>query len=170
MFWAAARLQPQRERLALHCLTTERGFTTYAPRISDQRLVRGRTIETHPLLFAGYAFVLIVAHWYDAAYAPGVIGLVGGNGGPSHVPDGVIAALRRREGPDGLVVLPTKRKANGFRRGERLHIVRGALQGLDGLYQGQAPHERVRVLLSLLGAPRVIELAADDVRRIGRRR
>jgi len=49
-FWAAAQLQPQRDQLALHCLKLF-GFETYAPRLRDQRTIRGRKVIKTPLLF-----------------------------------------------------------------------------------------------------------------------
>jgi hypothetical protein len=57
-YWAAAQLQPQRDQLALHCLKLF-GFETYAPRLRDQRTIRGRKVIKTPLLFPGYVFVLI---------------------------------------------------------------------------------------------------------------
>jgi hypothetical protein len=38
-----------------------------------------------------------------------------------------------------------------------------------GFYQGMAPHERVRILLSILGAARTIELPYDDIEKMQRR-
>ena len=52
-FWAAAQLQPQRDQLALHCLNLF-GFETYAPRLRDQRTIRGRKVIKTPLLFPAY--------------------------------------------------------------------------------------------------------------------
>ena len=49
-YWTAAQLQPQRDRLALHCLKLF-GFETYAPRLRDRRIVRGRKVVGTPLLF-----------------------------------------------------------------------------------------------------------------------
>ena len=36
-YWAVARLQPHRERLALHCLGLA-GFTVYLPRLRSERV------------------------------------------------------------------------------------------------------------------------------------
>ena len=44
-----------------------------------------------------------------------------------------------------------------------LHGFEPALAGLAGLYAGQAPRERVLILLSLLGAARQVALPAADV-------
>jgi Transcription termination factor nusG len=74
-FWAAAQLQPQRDQLALHCLKLF-GFETYAPRLRDQRTIRGSKVIKTPLLFPGYAFVLIELQWSQARWSPGVVRLV----------------------------------------------------------------------------------------------
>jgi len=71
-FWAAAQLQPQRDQLALHCLKLF-GFETYAPRLRDQRTIRGRKVIKTPLLFPGYVFVLIELQWNQARWSPGVV-------------------------------------------------------------------------------------------------
>jgi hypothetical protein len=35
--------------------------------------------------------------------------------------------------------------------------------GLFGLYAGQPPHDRIKVLMQILGAARLIEFAVGDV-------
>jgi Transcription termination factor nusG len=75
-FWSACRLQPQRDRLALHFLA-QAGFETYAPRVHSERLFRGRAIESQPrLLFGTYVFMLIVTQWHAVNCTPGVVRLV----------------------------------------------------------------------------------------------
>lgn len=126
----------------------------------DHSLWRGRVGAPRPvLLFSTYIFVRIEVQWSEAARAPGVKRLV----------DRIIEELRRREGPDGFIQLPKKPPPAGLRRGDRVHVIRGAFQGLSGLYQRQASHERVKILLSLLGASRMVELPSDDVERPQRR-
>src|SRR5215472_15305086 len=56
MYWCAARLQPHREALALHCLGLA-GYETYYPRLRDRRIRHGRRVELRPALFPGYAFI-----------------------------------------------------------------------------------------------------------------
>ena len=92
-YWAAARFQPKFERLALHFLRLS-GFEVHAPRLREQRIARGRKIEVTPLLFPGYAFIVIELQWHAAHRAPGTNGLVMNGGGPAHVPDNVIAELK----------------------------------------------------------------------------
>jgi hypothetical protein len=67
--------------------------------------------------------------------------------GPAKVPDRAIAELKGRE-RNGLVELPPP---PGFHRGDTVRITRGILTGRLALFEGQRPHERVAVLLQLLG-------------------
>src|SRR5215813_8554952 len=89
MYWCAARLQPHREALALHCLGLA-GYETYYPRLRDRRIRHGRKIELRPALFPGYCFVLIQLQWHTARWAPGTLGLIMDGIQPAKVPDPVI--------------------------------------------------------------------------------
>jgi transcriptional antiterminator RfaH len=154
-YWCCAQLEARRERLPLHCLSKVNGFETYSPRIRPARARRGD--DTRPL-FPGYCFVLIVLQLHAARWAPGVTRIVLDGGMPARVPDGVIDELRARE-HNGLVVLPERELV----RGTPVRIVRGPFRELEGLYAGQAPHERVAVLLARLGR---VTLPKDDVKPI----
>jgi transcriptional antiterminator RfaH len=145
-FWACAQLQPQRERLALHCLALA-GYAVYRPLLRQHRVSRGRRIETTPALFPGYAFVLIELQWHAARWAPGVVRIVLDGMAPAHVPDSVIDEIRSRE-RGGLVELPRRELAQV---GEAVRVTRGPFQGQLGIYAGMKPRERVEVLLAVLG-------------------
>jgi transcription antitermination factor NusG len=156
-YWCCAQVDCRRERLALHCLDLA-GYQTYVPRI---RSPRGGSVA----LFPSYAFVLIELQWHAARWAPGVTRLIQ-NGGeePAHVPDAVIDGLRGREGRNGLIVLPPPAlSAPRFKSGAKVRITTGPLVGCLGLLDGMRPHQRIAVLLELLGSTRPIETAAADV-------
>jgi transcriptional antiterminator RfaH len=155
-FWACAQLQPQRERLALHCLALA-GYATYLPRLRQHRVSRGRRIETTPALFPGYAFVLVELQWHAARWAPGVTRIVLDGAAPAKVPDAVIDEIRSRE-CNGLVELPPRLK-----RGDPVRVLKGPFEGHLAIYAGMAPHERVAVLLALLGGRQRVTLPRGDV-------
>jgi transcription antitermination factor NusG len=157
-YWCAARVDANRERLAIHCLGLA-GFTTYFPHLREQRIVRGRKVEIHPALFPNYGFVLVVSGWWHARWCPGVQSLVS-NGGrePARVPEAVIAGIRARE-VNGLVELPKRNP----RPGDPVRVICGPLSGLEGLYAGQAPHERVAILLTLLGSLQRVTLPENQI-------
>lgn len=77
---------------------------------------------------------------------------------PATVDNAVIEELRKRE-RHGLVELPDHGET--FLRNQAVRIKEGPFSGLSGLYQGQSSHERVKVLLSFMGAETVCNV---DVR------
>jgi transcriptional antiterminator RfaH len=155
-YWACAQLEANRERLALHCLGL-RGFEVYLPRLRVKHVVPARkTGAQAPALFPGYAFVLIELQWHAARWSPGIIRLVLDGDRPAKVPDKVIADLKGRE-RNGLVELPPP---PGFHRGDTVRITRGLFYGQLAVFDGMRPHERVAVLLQLLGR---VELPKGDI-------
>lgn len=156
MYWACARLELHRERIAQHFLQLA-GFETYLPRLRERRRRNGRVIERRPLLFPSYGFVLLVDGWWQARWCAGVAGLIMNGAQPACVADSIIDEIRSRE-RDELVELAPR-----LQRGDQVRILRGPFREQLALYQGQAPHERVAVLLSLLGGQRRITVPKDDV-------
>jgi transcriptional antiterminator RfaH len=157
-YWAVARLAPHQERLALNHLARA-GFATYLPRLREWRRSHGRKIETRPPLFPGYAFFVVESQWHAARWSIGVLGLIMDGLRPARVADGVISEIRARE-RNGLVELPRR---EGLKVGDQVRVLVGPLQGQLGLYQGQRPHERVLVLLALLGGQQRVELPKDSI-------
>ena len=157
-YWCAARLQPNREALALHCLGLA-GYETYFPRLRDRRIRAGRKIEVRAPLFPGYAFVLIQLQWHAARWAPGTLGLIMDGVGPAHVFDNVIAEIRGRE-VDGLIELAPP---PALRRGARVRILRGPFTSHLAVYADMKPRQRVEILLRLLGGEQRVTLAKKDI-------
>jgi transcriptional antiterminator RfaH len=122
---------------------------SYLPRI------RARKLKT-AALFPGYAFVLIELQWHSARWSPGVPRLVLDGMQPAKVPDKVITELKGRE-RNGLVELPSPL---GLRRGDTVRITCGVFAGQLAVFNGMRAHERVAVLLQLLGR---VELPKGDI-------
>ena len=162
MYWCCAQIEPFRERLALHCLGLN-GFEIYCPRLREQVRMRGRKIVRTPLLFPGYAFVLVVSAWWSARWSPGVRRLVMDGEVPAHVPDAVIAEIRSRE-RNGLVELP---KPRGLAPGTRVRVISGPLSAQIGLLASLRPRERVVCLLNLLGGQQRVELSRSAIEAVG---
>jgi transcription antitermination factor NusG len=159
VYWACAQLEAHRERLALHCLGLA-GFTTYLPRLRVKRLTRTRKMSVSmPALFPGYCFVWIELQWHSARWCPGVIRLVLDGIQLAKVPDGVIDGIRSRE-RDGLIDIA---KPPQFVPGMRVQVLQGPLQNQIGLLTALRPHERVLVLLRLLGGQQRVELAQGAI-------
>jgi transcription antitermination factor NusG len=78
---------------------------------------------------------------------------------PAHVPDAVIAEIKSRE-RNGFVELP---KPRGLAPGTRVRVVSGPLSEQIGMLAVLRPHERVLVLLQLLGGERPVELGHNAI-------
>ena len=160
MYWACAQLEPNRTRLALHCLNKVTGYEIYNPQVREQRFRRyGRKIMGVSQLFPAYVFVLIVSGWWDARWSPGVVRLIMDGLVPAHVPDAVISEIRSRE-RGGFVELL---KPRGLKPGTRVRVVSGPLSEQIGMLAALRPHERVLVLLQMLGGQQRVELAQNVI-------
>ena len=109
-YWAVAQLQPSRTALALNLLAKE-GFTVYAPKIREQRIIRQRRTKVISALFPGDAFVWML-QWHAACSCPGVVRLVMDGLRPAKVPETVIRDIRDRE-RGGMIVLPRSEPKRG---------------------------------------------------------
>jgi transcriptional antiterminator RfaH len=157
-YWACARLEPHRERLALHCLGLA-GYATYLPRIRERRLSHGRRIEVRPPLFPGYAFFVVEAQWHSARWSVGVLGLIMNGLQPAKVSDRVIDEIRGRE-RNGLIELAPP---PSLRRGARVRILAGPFRDHLAIFADMKPRERVEILLQLLGGEQRVTLAKKDI-------
>jgi transcriptional antiterminator RfaH len=163
-FWAVARTEPQREKVAQHFLRLAH-FETYLPLIISLQTTNGRKVDIRRPLFPSYIFIWIVDHqWWSARWCPGVATMImgGADGGPAHLHDDVIREIRAREPPtgSGVVRLP---KPPRLRLRQPVRILSGSFVGRIGLYDGMASHQRERVLLDLLGQKVPITLPSADV-------
>jgi transcriptional antiterminator RfaH len=157
--WACAQVEPRRERLASYCLGLA-GYEIYQPLLREQRRSRhGRKITVTPPLFPGYLFLWVVSGWWNARWSPGVVRLIMDGLQPARVPDAVIGEIRGRE-RNGFVELPRPR---GLMPGMRVKVLQGPLHHQIGMLAALRPHERVLVLLQLLGGERPVELARSAI-------
>jgi transcriptional antiterminator RfaH len=157
-YWCCAQTEPAREAAATHFLQLN-GYQVYLPRLRLVRSRRGRKVESRPPLFPSYLFVLITAGWWNARWCPGIVRPLTAGDMPMPVPDSLITEIKSRE-RGGLVELPRREK---FKAGDRVKVLRGPFADHFGLYAGQRPHERVLVLLALLGGQQRVELPKDSI-------
>jgi len=92
-----------------------------------------------------------------------LLGLIMGGTQPARVPDSVIAEIRARE-RGGLVDLPRREV---FLTGEAVRVIQGPFAGHLALFAGQRPHDRVSVLLALLGGQQRVERPRDGIEAVG---
>lgn len=147
--WYVAQTQVRGEERARANLEHQ-GFRTYLPRYRREiRHARRREVVRAPL-FPGYIFVRFdpaAARWRSVNGTFGVSRLVCHGDQPAALPPGVVEEIAAREGQDGLIPLAPR----AFRKGEALRIVSGALADCLGFFERMADHDRVILLLDLLG-------------------
>jgi len=159
-YWCCVQTAPAREAAAEHFLRLAGYGQIYLPRLRIVSRRQGCRIVQKLPLFPNYLFLLVTAGWWAARWCPHVARIIT-NGGvePAHVPDELIESIRRRE-VDGAVELPRR---DGFKAGERVRVLTGPFEGCLGLYAEMRPHERVLVLLALLGGEQRVELARENI-------
>ncbi len=128
------------------------GFEYYCPWFS-QKIPNKKPIRRP--LFPRYIFILIDKVWYSLQGTRGITRVLLGLDGPQTIPSDIIGALRAREGKDGLISLQPAPK---FRSGQSVKASHGPLVGHALIYDGMLSHDRVRVLMELLGRKVCVEI------------
>jgi transcriptional antiterminator RfaH len=158
--WYVVQTQPLAEGKAAAHLARQ-GFEAYLPRYLKRRRHARRVENVLVPLFPRYLFVTIdmaAQRWRSVQSTVGVSRLVCNGNDPAPVADRVIAALKLREGTDGVIRLDPPPR---FAPGEQVRIVDGVFAACLGLYDGMTDRDRVAILLDLLG--RKVRVFVDDL-------
>jgi transcription antitermination factor NusG len=141
--WVAVAVMGGREAWA--AINVERqGARAYAPMLPPKK-------DRPRPLFPGYIFAHIAERWRFLQGTFGVRQVVMCGAYPAIVPPGLVDGLRASEDKRGFIVLPELSTAK-FRQGDRIRVRLGYPFGGElVVYQGDAPAQRARVLLDLLG-------------------
>lgn len=147
----------------------EAGFAVWLPECMVRRQLRRRVMTLKGPLFPGYLFAHLDLESDDAERdewgfvegVPGVDRLLRrvGSDMPCALSDAQIAQLRAMAADGGgLIVIDDEQVRRAFKRDQPVLIEDGAFAGWRGLYVGIASRERVKILLDVLGAARVVKL------------
>ncbi len=160
--WYAAYTQPNAEAKAVDQLQRQ-GYGVYLPAYRRWiRHARKRVFVSRPL-FPRYLFVgvdRLTQLWRPIRSTVGVVGLVTGGDDPIPVAPAIIETLRRREGEGAFDLLSPVQK---LRSGDAVRVTEGPFEHVVGRLVGLADHERVHILLDLLGRTVRAEVAARVV-------
>jgi transcriptional antiterminator RfaH len=160
--WYVVQTQVNGEAKAAQNLLRQ-GFDIYLPRyLKRRRHARKVDFAARPL-FPRYMFVAIdmaTQRWRSIQSTFGVSRLVTNGDDPAIVPEGVIHALKAREDDKGFVRLDSK---PAFAPGDKVRVLAGAFTDNAGLFSGLADHDRVSILLDMLGRKVRVLLDADMV-------
>ena len=158
--WYVVQTQPNAESKAVAHLNRQ-GFESYLPRYLKRRRHARKIESVLAPLFPRYLFVAVdmaTQRWRAIQSTTGVSRLVCNGDEPACVPDGIVDALKFREGENGAIQLDTPPR---FSPGAPVRIVDGAFENCLGLYESVADRDRVAILLDLLG--RKVRVYVEDL-------
>ena len=139
------------------------GYEIYLPRyLKCRRHARKTEFVARPL-FPRYLFVAVdiaAQRWRSIQSTSGVSHLVTHGNEPATVPQGVVSALKAREDANGFVKLDVGRK---FAPGDKVRVLDGVFMDSAGIFDGVADHDRVAILLEMLGGKIRVHLDAGLV-------
>jgi transcriptional antiterminator RfaH len=160
--WFVVQTQVNGEAKAARNLLHQ-GYDVYLPRyLTRRRHARKVDLVARPL-FPRYMFVAIdmaTQRWRSIHSTIGVSHLVCNGDDPAPVPEGVVAALMAREDDSGFIKMELK---PAFAPGDEVRVLVGAFMDSAGLFIGIADHDRVSILLDMLGRKVRVLLDADMV-------
>ena len=160
--WYVVRTQVNGEVKAARNLLRQ-GYDIYLPRYLKRRRHARKVDFVAQPLFPRYIFVAIdmaTQRWRSIQSTFGVSRLVCNGDDPALVPDGVVPALRAREDDKGFVKMEVR---PAFAPGDKVRVLAGAFMDSAGLFNGLADHDRVSILLDMLGRKVRVLLDADLV-------
>lgn len=138
-------------------------FEVYLPRYLKRRRHARKSDFTAKPLFPRYMFVAIdmaTQRWRSIQSTFGVSRLVSNGDDPATVPEGVVHALKAREDDKGFIRMDFRPV---FAPGDKVRVLAGAFMDSTGMFNGMADHDRVSILLDMLGRKVRVLLDADMV-------
>jgi transcriptional antiterminator RfaH len=157
--WIVLRTRAYREAFAEEKVA-ELGIETYLPRILERQRRQDQKLAVAAPLFPTYMFAL-VDQWRCLLSVFGVVGVIMRGSEPEFMPSREIVRLRSLQTADGLVQLP--KPPPEIAPGNEVRILKGPFIDHVGLVAGMREHERVRVLLDLLGRKTDVLIASSDL-------
>jgi transcriptional antiterminator RfaH len=164
-YWVLVRTQPGKENWARENIERQGCRDLYLPQFSEVVLAgrkeKHREVRIRPL-FPSYLFVQVETQWRFLLGTFGVSGIVQVGQAPAIVPPQVVEALKKREGMDGLIVLP-RPKIVRYRLHQSVKVVDGIFEGHVGIFEGSPAPDRVKVLLDILGRKTSVLLGEESI-------
>jgi transcriptional antiterminator RfaH len=157
--WHVVQVHPHAEsRAQMHLV--RQGFATYLPRYLKRRRHARRTEIVPAPLYPSYLFVTFnpaIHRWRSIHSTVGVARLVCNGEVPAVIDGSIIDGLKRRENDQGFIQLGRRSQ---FAPGDKVRVREGVFSDCLGLFESMGDHERVAILLELLG--RKVRVVLDE--------
>ena len=128
----------------------------------NRRRHRGRYLHLIEPMFPRYLFIHLsdlTDNWGPIRSTLGVTNFVRFGEQPGRVPDGLVTALKVREGAKGYIESETPE----MRAGDRVRICEGPMAGYEGLFHCKTSKERVILLLEIAGQLARVQIDAGHI-------
>lgn len=139
------------------------GYEIYLPRYLKRRRHARKTDFVARPLFPRYLFVAVdkaTHRWRSIQSTVGVSHLIANGNEPAVVPEPIVAALKAREDAKGFVKMGVGEK---LAPGDKVRVLTGVFMDSAGIFDGVLDHDRVAILLEMLGGRVRVHLEADLV-------
>lgn len=147
--WYLVYTKVRQEKVAQTNLERQ-GYAVYLPLVRQVRRRLGRRVSVIGAMFPRYLFVRLDSdtdNWAPIRSTLGVVSIVRFGHEPARVPDRFVDYLRSREDEKGIQTVAV----DELKPGMRVRVTEGSLMGFEGVYQARTGHERVVVLLEIMG-------------------
>jgi len=160
--WHALHTRHQHEKTIAQTLSNK-GHDIFLPLYQATHNWRNRPRQLQLPLFPCYVFVQGgMDRKMQIMSTPGIIGIVRCGTAPAIVPPEQVAAVRRMVENSSQV-----EPCEFLKRGDRVMVISGPLQGVDGILIRTKGVFRLIVSLEILGRSAAVEIDVSRVRRIG---
>ncbi|MCW9034142.1 MAG: transcriptional activator RfaH [Rhodospirillales bacterium] len=159
--WYVIHSKASKEAVAEANLKNQ-GYETYLPRYRKERRHARKVDTVLAPLFPRYLFVCVdieVERWLAINNTIGVSHVLCEGSRPMPVPEGVVQAIRGREGEDGCLKLELAH----FKKDQLLRVLDGPFEDMVGLFAEQQDTNRVVLLLDLLGREVKVHVETQSV-------
>jgi transcriptional antiterminator RfaH len=160
--WYVVQTQANSEVKAAQNLMRQ-GYEIYLPQyLKRRRHARKVDCVARPL-FPRYVFVAVdtaAQRWRSIQSTFGVSHLVTNGNEPAVVPQGVVLSLKMRQDEKGFIKMDTRPK---FAPGDKVRVLAGVFMDSAGLFDGARDHDRIAILLDILGGKVRVQLDAEQV-------
>ena len=160
--WYAVQTHPREEQKAFEHLRRQ-NYLAYLPRYATKVSHARRTHRVLRPFFPRYLFIsldLASQGWRAIRSTMGVSNLVCFGDKPSPLPPGVIEGLRSQEDAEGCISFA---RPNPLKPGTPVVVRSGPFSHLLGFCERMTDHERVAILLDLLGRKVRVVLDVETV-------
>lgn len=159
--WFAAQLKPNSFRIAERSLLRQ-NFVFFCPKTRKTTVKFGKPRVQISALFSGYIFIQVNRvdfKWRSITNTYGVSRVVTNNlGAPSYLPGAFIKGLLKRCDAEGYLLPP-----ENLSEGDSVRFAQGALSQFIAKVERVDEHQRIWILLDILGGTREVEAKIEDL-------